>query len=122
VLDSQSNSTEEEIQMMQMEIALDRGHSAARAAADKAEKVDPGWTDIAARQVLSFALRTPYPFTIEQARRECMETPEGADARSWGHVTRLAVRMGWIEPTGGYAPAVSSNGSPKRLYRLKAAQ
>jgi len=105
--------------MMQMEIALDRGHSAARAAADKAEDCAPGWIDIAARQLLSYALRAAEPFTIEQARRECMETPEGADARSWGHVTRLAVRMGWIEATGGYAPAVSSNGSPKRLYRLR---
>lgn len=104
--------------MMQIEIALDRGHSAARAAADKAEQCAPGWLDIAARQVLQFALRSSEPFTIEQARAECMETPDGADARSWGHVTRLAVRNGWIEPTGGYAPAASSNGAPKRLYRL----
>lgn len=106
--------------MMQMEIALDRGHSAARAAADKADAVDPGWTDIAARQVLQYALRATEPFTIEQARAECMDTPEGADARSWGYVTRLAVKNGWIEPTGGYAPAASSNGAPKRLYRLRA--
>jgi len=106
--------------MMQIEIALDRGHSAARAAADKAESSAPGWIDIAARQVLSYALRARFPFTIEQARAECMETPPGADARSWGHVTRLAVRNGWIEPTGQYAPAASSNGAPKRLYRLAA--
>ena len=52
---------------MQIEIALDRGHSAARAAADKAEDYAPGW----------------------------------------------------IEATGQYAPAASSNGAPKRLYRLK---
>ena len=104
--------------MMQMEIALDRGHSAARAAAEKAEEVAPGWTQIAAIQVLRFAQKATEPFTIEQARAECMLTPAGADARSWGHVTRLAVRKGWIEPTGEYAPAASSNGSPKRLYRL----
>lgn len=106
--------------MMQMEIALDRGHSAARAAAEKAEEVAPGWMDEAALQIFKFAIRhRDHAFTIEQARAECMPTPEGADARSWGHVTRLAVKLGWIEATGGYAPAASSNGSPKRLYRLK---
>lgn len=105
---------------MQVEMALSQGHCAARAAADKADDILPGWIDLAARQLLSYALRSTVPFTIEQARLECMPTPEGADARSWGHVTRLAVRMGWIEPTGGYAPAASSNGSPKRLYRLRA--
>lgn len=104
--------------MMQIEFALDRGHSAARAAADKADEVAPGWTHAAAIEVLEFAMRATEPFTIEQARAFCMPAPEGADARSWGHVTRLAVKNGWIEATGGYAPAASSNGAPKRLYRL----
>lgn len=104
--------------MMQLEISLDRGHSAARAAADKADEIAPGWMETAAQQLFMYAVRSREPFTIEQARQECMPTPEGADARSWGHVTRLAVRRGWIEVTGGYAPAASSNGSPKRLYRL----
>ena len=104
--------------MIQTQIAFDRGHQGARIAADKADSLAPGWVVAAAHQIFIYAVQATEPFTIEQAREHCMPTPEGADARSWGHVTRLAVRRGWIEPTGAYAPAASSNGSPKRLYRL----
>jgi len=105
--------------MKQLELGLERGHEAAQAAAEKADEIEPGWIETAASQLYSYALSNPNSFTIDRARKECMPTPEGADARSWGHVTRLAVKRGWIEPTGGYAPAASSNGTPKRLYRLK---
>lgn len=58
-------------------------------------------------------------YTVEQMREwaKAKGLPDSPDARSWGAVTRAAIRQGVIEPTGGYAPARSSNGSPKRLYR-----
>lgn len=61
----------------------------------------------------------PQPCTIEQLRAWATSKglPLAPDERAWGAVTRAAIRQGVIEPTGGYAPARSSNGSPKRLYR-----
>jgi len=54
------------------------------------------------------------PFTVEVVRTQGMiEWPP--DDRAWGHATRLAVKRGWIKKVG-YAPAASSNGSPKCLW------
>lgn len=106
--------------------SLERGHAAAEMAADKADCLDDGWSTRALEWLRVYAATAqlptgePDPFTIEQARAwigEVAALPDGADARAWGAVTRRAVRLGYIEPTGGYAPAASSHGSPKRLYR-----
>lgn len=95
-------------------------------AAALAERLDEGWSERALEWLRVYAATAQLPtgeleaFTIEQARAwigECAALPDGADARAWGAVTRRAVRLGYIEATGGYAPAASSHGSPKRLYR-----
>jgi len=94
-----------------------RGDAGADRAASKAERTQPGWIDRAAEAVRGFASEQgPLSFTIEEAR-EGFQAPEGVDLRAWGNVTRRAIRLGYIEPTGDYAPAASSNNSPKRLYR-----
>lgn len=110
---------------LNFEAARSRGDLGAERAANKAERAAPGWIDAAAERVRDFTrhnlLGMTGEFTVETAREWAasmgFKAPDGADARAWGHVTRLAVRLGYIEPTGGYAPAASSNGSPKRLYR-----
>lgn len=113
---------------MTQQLALDftaaktRGDLGAERAAHRAERTEPGWINRAAeavRDVVKFAgFVVGDQFTIEQVRA-CVgcALSEPPDARAWGHVTRRAVQLGYIEPTGGYAPAASSNGSPKRLYR-----
>jgi hypothetical protein len=112
-----------------MQLAIDfdaaktRGDLGAERAAGRAERVVPGWIDSAAEAVRDFVrhnlLGMTGEFTIEVARRWAadMGLQDPPDGRAWGHVTRRAVQLGIIEPTGGYAPAASSNGSPKRLYR-----
>lgn len=99
---------------------------AAGLAAEKAERMGEGWSERALEWLRVYAATAQLPtgelesFTIEQARAwigEHAALPEGVDARAWGAVTRRAVRLGYIEATGGYAPAASSHGSPRRLYR-----
>lgn len=98
-----------------------RGHERAKQAADKAERQVAEWTRKMAELVLHIAGDIPDDFTIEDVRSFCPPMPKGTDARAWGHVTRLALKLGYIERTGRYAPATSSNGSPKPLYRIGAA-
>lgn len=103
--------------------AKTRGDLGAERAAHRAQRAAPGWIDRAAEAVRDFCRHNlagmTGQFTIEVARERAMSfgLPPPPDARAWGHVTRRAVQLGYIEPTGGYAPAASSNGSPKRLYR-----
>lgn len=97
--------------------AVEQGTQAAQAAADRAERLGPGWIETAIDEVRAFAQRFSGPFTIERARLHCSPLPDGADARAWGAITQAAMRRGFIEKTGEYAPAASSNGSPKPLYR-----
>lgn len=97
--------------------ALERGIQAGRAAADRAERIESDWIQIAVNGIRAFARRANKPFTIEQARQHCIATPGGADARAWGSITVQAVRAGYIEKTGRFEAARSSNGSLKPLYR-----
>lgn len=106
-----------------MQLAIDfavaglRADLGAERAASKADRLDPGWCDQAAEEIRAFARQAVADFTVEQARATCTPPPEGAALRAWGHVTRRATSLGYIERTGAYAPAASSNGSPKPLYR-----
>lgn len=103
---------------LNFDAARTRGDLGAERAANKAERSAPGWIDRAAESVRAFAREQGVlSFTIEEARVEfAAMIPAPPDLRAWGHVTRRAVALGYIAPTGGYAPAASSNGSPKRLY------
>lgn len=91
-------------------------------AADKAERIASGWIESATAGVLFYATaNAAKPFTMEQARavvEHFNARPEGVDGRVWGHITRLAVKRGYIERVPGvFAQAASSNGSPKPCYR-----
>lgn len=108
---------------LNFEAARTRGDLGAERAAHRAERNSPGWIDVAAEKIRDYvrldAAGMAMDFTIEKARQWAADKnlPAPPDARAWGHVTRRAVKLGYIVETGEYAPAASSNGSPKRLYR-----
>lgn len=80
-----------------------------------AEHSTPGWTEMAALCLCGYA-QTHDTFTIEEARA-AMSVPEPPELRAWGSATQMAQRRGWIERTGTYRQATSSNGSEKPVYR-----
>lgn len=102
--------------------AKERGEVGAARAADKAERLDVGWINQATDALIKFYRDNPGEHMIEQARIDCPPLPDGADARAWGYITRRALRLGFIEKTGRFAPAKTSNGSPKPLYRYAGQQ
>ena len=84
-----------------------------------AETDVPDWTDIAARYVADYAVRVAQgqPFLMEDAREASIgRVPSPDEPRAWGAVGPYAARKGWIEKVA-YAPARSSNGSPKWTWR-----
>lgn len=88
-------------------------------AKNHAETDAPGWGDRAYQAVASSrALVRLGEWTMEDARTALwgrLDPPE--ELRAWGSVTQRLIRDGIIEPVG-YARAASSNGSPKRTYRM----
>ena len=97
--------------------AREKGHAAGDACARKAGSE---WVEEALYLVGLYAASEFTPsFTIEQLREWMVPSVLRAphDSRAWGTVTRQAVARGIIVRTGGYRAAVSSNGSPKPLYR-----
>ena len=61
-----------------------------------------------------------YRFNIEDVRKKVL-VREPNDLRLWGAVTKQALSQGIIYKTGQYGLAVSSNNSPKMLYRVNPA-
>lgn len=95
--------------------ARDKGHAAGDACARKAGSE---WVEQAVEYVAHYCTRVnPWPFTMDELRSTANDLAAPHDARAWGTVTRQAVARGIIVRTGGYRAAVSSNGSPKPLYR-----
>lgn len=86
--------------------------------ANHAEQDVPGWGDTALVFLTQFAELKMVPWTMETCRAWCVWAglPEPTELRAWGAVTQKAIRQGIIRKTGQYAPAASSNGSPKPLY------
>jgi len=94
--------------------ARERGKTGSRRAGERADRAVEEWTLHAALALRTFALwNEPRSFLVEEVSRPCPYPPP--DPRAWGHATRLAVKRGWIKKVG-YAPAESSNGSPKCLW------
>lgn len=91
-----------------------RAELGATRAADKAQRLDPSWTDTALEAVRAHA-RDHEVFMAEDVVKHC-PMPQSADPRAWGSVLQSARRRGWIKPDG-YAPANSSNRSPKVRWR-----
>lgn len=113
------------MEQLSLELAHRRADTGIERAADRAERASPGWIDQAAEKLRDAMLLLHNTRLAEQATIETLRTwavmgglQAPPDARAWGHVTRLAVRLGYLERIpGAYAPAASSNGSPKPLYR-----
>ena len=88
-------------------------------AADKADRDHEGWQDDALAAVCKYLAQHPdRPFLAEEVRAWCETTgviaaPE--NERAWGAVMRRAAKDGYICKVG-YAPARSSNLSPKVLW------
>lgn len=88
--------------------------------AEHAEADAPGWQEMAMGWLRGWVYGAPDdPFTIEEFRLKMasIDAPQPPDLRSYGALTRRAIREKLIEPVG-YAPAISSNLSPKRTYRM----
>lgn len=92
--------------------ARERGHSAARAASARAASLDATWKQGALAAVRTYAETHDQPFLFESIE---FVVPLDADRRAIGHIAKEAQRLGWIKPHG-YAPAASSNGSPKSAW------
>jgi len=94
--------------------ARERGQTGSRRAGERADRASEDWTEDAAYYLRLYAsLCFGKPFLIEAVSANYVNPPP--DRRAWGHATRLAAKRGWIKKVG-YAPAASSNGSPKCLW------
>ena len=91
-----------------------RGEMAALSSASKAERLAPGWQERALDSVRFWALH--HETFLAEDVRHMIEIPESADPRAIGHVLRRA-RAAGICRADGYAPANSSNRSPKVRWR-----
>lgn len=95
--------------------ALEQGHAAAEACAQKAGSA---WV-LQAVETLSARVATMSHadvFTVEEIREQ-LEIGAPHDLRAWGHVTRECVKRGLIRRVPNmYRGTKSSHGSPKPLY------
>lgn len=102
-----------------LDLARDRGTAAGQACVDKADRTAPGWSERAYDAIRHFAAGQAGAFTIEMLREVvAAEIDPPHDLRAWGPITKKAMRKDVIQLVrGATAPAASSNGSPKPLYR-----
>ena len=88
------------------------------ASVEHADQVNANWSARASEYLLDYARRAGGAFLAEQVREyahgEGLEYPP--DGRAWGAVLSRAARAGLIRQIG-YAPAKSSNRSPKVLWK-----
>lgn len=80
----------------------------------------PGWSALAVEAIRIFILTTAprERFTFEALRLKVEAgLPAPSDLRAWGNIPRMCVAAGILAKVKGkYAPALSSNGSPKQVY------
>lgn len=106
-------------QQLELRVAKARADVGIERAADATEAETPGWCEQACEALRAFATANPRIWTIELARQAFEKSlPPCHDLRSWGRVVRMAAARGFIERVPGrYFPAVSSNGSPKPVWK-----
>ena len=104
----------ERLARIEREAAQHRADVGMERAASRAERVSDGWNERALEAVRLHAITHP-SFLVEEVRKVCPE-PLHADGRAWGAVIQTAKRSGWIR-NGGFSAAVSSNLSPKVLWK-----
>ena len=116
------NQTALDFSRPDMTVAHARADVGIERAVVRAEKVSPDWTQKAADMLRIGACvlsgKGVQKFTIEQLRTLVDGAlPKPPDGRAWGGATRRATSLGFIvRLKGEYAPAESSNGSPKPMY------
>jgi hypothetical protein len=100
--------------------ASEKGHAAAQASAERADREIDDWTQKAVALFAEYASRSFDPFLTEEARvfAESHGLPSPPDGRAWGHIAKRCQRDGTII-SAGFGAAKSSNGSPKVLWRQK---
>ena len=100
--------------------ALEKGHAAAQASAERADREIDDWTLKAVALFAEYASRSFNPFLTEEARvfAESHGLPSPPDGRAWGHIAKRCQRDGMII-SAGFGAAKSSNGSPKVLWKRK---
>jgi hypothetical protein len=101
-----------------MKAAHERADDGAKRAAEHADRVRAAWTQGAFDCLVVWLTWYPESFLAEQFVTECIGNGYAPppDARAWGAVIQRAARKGCIVKVG-YAPAATSNGSPKVLWR-----
>lgn len=105
--------------MIQTEIDWQsRRETGIASSAQHAEQDVPGWGELALWYVRQYAASQILPWTMEACRTWAYAhgLPKPDEERSFGSVTQKALRQKLISKTDRYAPAASSNGSPKPLY------
>ena len=100
------------------ETVAERRDLAIERVATKADEVEPGWSDRAYAALTIFCAKSKEPFIAEDVRAWAeglglISAPH--DARAWGAVMQKACRRGLVSKVG-FAPAKSSNLSPKVLW------
>lgn len=110
-------SAPHEQQVIDLDAAVRRRDAGMAASLDHAERTLDGWADYAYGLLLWFSDGHSDPWTVEAFRAwaAAQGLPPPPDLRAFGGVTQRALRRGVITKVG-YAPAASSNGSPKPLY------
>lgn len=106
--------------MATMSDAIRSAEQGAFIAATHADKVEESWTERASVLFVDYAndVAKGQPFLVEDARAwaEQQGLPKPPDNRAWGFVAKAMRQAGHII-FSGYAPAKSSRGSPKTLWR-----
>lgn len=102
---------------LDFEAAKERRERGITASLGHADAVAPPWSEAAYRLLTQYLHGHNAPFTVEQFRAWAYDRGLGRppDERAFGGVTQRAIRAGVMERVG-YAPAASSNNSPKALY------
>lgn len=96
--------------------ARERADTGMQLATDKADRDQAGWSDLAYLALEKFCLAHPWKHFLTEDVREWVEkhgmVPAPENAKAWGSVMARAKREKLIS-SKGYAPARSSNLSPK---------
>lgn len=105
---------------MTLEHARQQGELGMYRAAVRAENEHRDWIERALAALLKYIQTLPHTaeFIIEDVRLAIEgQVPIPSNLRSWGPVTKAAIKRFYIIDTGRMSPAKSSHASKKPLYR-----
>lgn len=102
-----------------MAAAKERAALGMSRAARRAARVSIGYVEVALQAVKRYAASNPGEWTTEQMRSVLEpDLPPVPEARVWGYIVVQAIKAGYMERVPRkFAPAASSNGCPKPLWK-----